>query len=78
MLQAGQRVTAKIELISDDAALGITDGSIPVPAGTGGTVLGISEDFLKEGTSLKETAEQCYAVAFDNGVNFDVVESELS
>lgn len=64
-MKTGILVRSITTIQSDDRELGIDDGSLIVPVGTSGRVLGNSADMIEDGCSLKTGAESCVVVAFD-------------
>jgi hypothetical protein len=80
-MKTGDVVRAKVDIISDDRAIGQDDGSPIVSAGTEGVILGKSEDFCKPDT-LKGDGN-CFLVnwAVDNkgrpNIHYDTSPDEM-
>jgi hypothetical protein len=74
MISAGQSVVALVDLISDDRAAGVDDGSPIIPAGTKGVVMGRSEHLCPPDCTAKSS--DCWVVDW-GGTKFDTHENEM-
>lgn len=76
----GSSVKAKVLIQSDDMSNGIDDGSLPVPVGTLGTIIGRSVDCLQTGEQMKPGMDQSLVVEFKCGMyllTYDCLPEEL-